>query len=237
MYKRQAWAYDLGRLVVGGKEAQEYLKGGHGLSMWWCSLLYERHPKMTPGLYTVYKLRALERLMDEGGYTALRLCGGDATLREVLADMCVSSGRTFIEQHESGVNLKPAMSLARRLYSAAPAPLRALVRYAHWLWSVRRRLPAAPDAGRALPPVQGPDGPVQAATIATYFPNVDMKAAGEGRFRSRYWESLHDALDGAFKKEGAPWVRWLFIRFPAPQLSLEPVSYTHLEFSEQVYRR
>lgn len=216
-----AWAYDLGRLVVGGKEAQEYLKGGHGLSMWWCSLLYERHPKMTPGLYTVYKLRALERLMDEGGYTALRLCGGDAPLREVLADMCASSGRTFIEQHESGVNLKPAMSLARRLYNAAPAPLRALVRYAHWLWSVRRRLPAAPDAGRALPPVQGPDGPVQAATIATYFPNVDMKAAGEGRFRSRYWESLHDALDGAFKKEGAPWVRWLFIRFPAPQLSLE----------------
>ena len=113
------------------------------------------------------------------------------------------------------------MSLARRLYNAAPAPLRALVRYAHWLWSVRRRLPAAPDAGRALPPVQGPDGPVQAATIATYFPNVDMKAAGEGRFRSCYWESLHDALDGAFKKEGAPWVRWLFIRFPAPQLSLE----------------
>ena len=225
-----AWAYDLGRLVVKGKETQEYLKGGHGLSMWWCSLLYERHPKMTPGLYTVYKLRTLERLMDQGGYTALRLCGGDATLREVLADMCASSGRTFIEQHENGVDLKPALSLTRRLYNAAPAPLRALVRYAHWLWSVRRRLPAAPQAGKALPPVQGPGGPdgqdgpgrpVTTATIATYFPNVDMKAAEEGRFRSRYWESLHDALDASFKKEGAPWVRWLFVRFPAPQLSLE----------------
>lgn len=216
-----AWAYDLGRLGVGGKEVQERLRGGHGLSMWWCSLLYERHPKMTPGLYTVYKLRALERLMDEGRYTALRLCGGDAPLREVLAGMCAASGRTFIEQHESGVGLKPAMSLMRRLYNAAPAPLRALARYAHWLWSVRRRLPAVAEAGKALPPVQGPDGPLPAATIATYFPNVDLKAAGEGRFRSRYWESLHDALDGSFKKEGAPWVRWLFIRFPAPQLSLE----------------
>ncbi len=219
-----AWVYDLGRLVVGGKETQEYLKGGHGLSMWWCSLLYERHPKMTPGLYTVFKLRALERLMDEGGYTALRLCGGDATLREVLADMCTSSGRTFIEQHENGVNLKPAMSLTRRLYNATPAPLRALARYAYWLWTVRRKLPAVVRAGEALPPVQGPagaGGPVPTATIATYFPNVDMKAAEEGRFRSRYWESLHDALDASFKNEGAPWVRWLFIRFPAPQLSFE----------------
>lgn len=215
-----AWAYDLGRLTVEGKEAQDWLRAGHALSMWWCSLLYERHPKMTAGLYTVYKLRALERFMDQEGISDLRLSGGDDTLREVLADMCRASGRTFsVEQGVPAPLLRPARFL-RRLYDAAPAPLRALARYGHWLWTVRRKLPAAPEAGKALAQVQGPDGPVQTAAIATYFPNVDMKAAGEGRFRSRYWESLHDVLHDAARKEGAPWVRWLFIRFPAPQLSL-----------------
>ena len=88
-----AWAYDLGRLRVGRKELQEKLKAGESLSMWWCSLLYERHPRMTPNLYTIYKLRALERLMDEEAFTALRLCGGDATLRHTLADFCALAGR------------------------------------------------------------------------------------------------------------------------------------------------
>ena len=84
------------------------------------------------------------------------------------------------------------------------------------------------SAKSPLPPVQG-----QAATIATYFPNVDMKAAENGRFRSRYWESLHDALNATAEREAQKqgnggkngqtsghFVRWLFIRFPAPQLSL-----------------
>ena len=89
--EHMAWAYDLGRLRVGRKELQVKLKPGESPSMWWCSLLYERHPKMTPNLYTIYKLRALERLMDEEGFTALRLCGGDATLRHTLADFCAAN--------------------------------------------------------------------------------------------------------------------------------------------------
>ena len=218
-----AWAYDLGRFVTDdGKEVQDSLRAGHPLSMWWCSLLYERHPKMTPGLYAVYKLRALERFMDEENITALHLFGGDETLRGVLAAMCESSGRDFSEEHDVPAPLERPVPLLWRLYNAVPAPLRALARYGHWWWSVRRRLPAAQEAGKAFAPVQGQGQaePIQPATIATYFPNVDLKAAGEGRFRSRYWESLHDVLYDAAKKEGAPWVRWLFIRFPAPQVSL-----------------
>ena len=79
-----AWAHDMGRMPVDGCEVQHWLSGGGKLSMWWCSLLYERHPKMTPGLYSVYKLRALERLLDEGGFAALRVFGGDVDLRAAL---------------------------------------------------------------------------------------------------------------------------------------------------------
>lgn len=37
----------------------------------------------------------------------------------------------------------------------------------------------------------------------TYFPNIDMAAAKNGRFRSRYWEKLHDALQPADGKPTA----------------------------------
>lgn len=207
-----AWAYELGRLDAGGRELQDRLTGGASLSLWWCSLLYERHPKMTPGLYEVYKLRALERFMDAKGVTSLRLNGGDARLRRVLEAFCRAGGRTFAAVGpDTDAALPVRQSLLQRCYAACPAPVRALARYAHWWWTVRRRLPACP-----LPPTTG-----QTATIATYFPNVDMDAARQGRFRSRYWESLHDALNATAQAEGRHFVRWLFIRFPAPQLSLD----------------
>lgn len=221
--EHMAWAHDMGRMRIGGREVQQHLRCGEKLSMWWCSLLYERHPKMTPGLYTVYKLRALERLMDEGGFASLRVFGGDDALRAALAGMCQAGHRLFAECSAAPAPLTPARSLLLKVYEATPPPLRALARYAHWWWTVRRHMPPVSAKG-PLPPTQG-----QAATIATYFPNVDMKAAENGRYRSRYWESLHDALNEAAGQiadaradagEGGHFVRWLFIRFPAPQLSL-----------------
>ena len=213
-----AWAHDMGRMPVDGCEVQHWLSGGDRLSMWWCSLLYERHPKMTPGLYTVYKLRAVERLLDEGGFAALRVFGGDADLRAALAHMCSFGHRQFTENCNAPTPLAPPKSLLRKIYEATPPPLRTLARYAHWWWTVRRHMPPV-SAKAALPPTAG-----QAATIATYFPNIDMKAAENGRYRSRYWESLHDALNEAANPSGdgtgGHFVRWLFIRFPAPQLSL-----------------
>ena len=216
--EHMAWAHDMGRLRVGGSEIQHWLCGGDRLSMWWCSLLYERHPKMTPGLYTVYKLRAVERLMDEGGFAALRVFGGDADLRSALASMCHAGHRQFTENCDAPTPPAPAKSLLRKIYDATPPTVRALARYAHWWWTVRRHMPPV-AANSTLPPTQG-----QAATIATYFPNIDMKAAENGRYRSRYWESLHDALNDTAAQtngdKGGHFVRWLFIRFPAPQLSL-----------------
>ncbi len=208
-----AWAFDFGHLRVAGREVQRWLQCGANLSMWWCSLLYERHPKMTPALYTVYKLRALERLMDAEACSSLRVHGGDGALRRALRLLCASSHRVFSEEDET-IPSRPSDSKLRLLYDALPAPLRAILRYAHWYWTVRRRLRPLPR-NAALPETAGPP-----ATIVTYFPNVDMEAAKQGRYHSRYWEALHDALNKKAENEGGQFVRWLFIRFPAPQLSL-----------------
>lgn len=204
-----AWACRLGLTPVNGALLHEHFQAGEKLSMWWCSLLYERHPKMTPLLYDIYKLRTLEHLLDEGGFTALRLVGGDDRLCETLLSLCQATGRQFADYHDPKCRDERSRSLLRRVYDACPSVIRAVGRYAHWWFRVRR--PIGTQTG-PLPPAHVPTG-----TIATYFPNVDMEAAAAGRFRSRYWEGLHDALCAAVAKTP---VRWLFIRFPSPELDL-----------------
>ncbi|NHZ47425.1 TIGR04326 family surface carbohydrate biosynthesis protein, partial [Nitratidesulfovibrio liaohensis] len=83
-----------------------------------------------------------------------------------------------------------------------------------WLLREKRLLPAAPEAtGKASLPAHPRPG-----TVATYFPNIDVQAAKQGRLRSRYWESLHDALDP--QQGGVHGVTWLFIFEPTPHYSL-----------------
>ena len=210
-----AWTYETGCMRVQDKMLEEHLRAGDNLSMWWCSTLVEKHPKVTHNLFPALKLRALEQVMEEKGVTALKLyapVGADPWLPEVLSRFCRETGRTFAATAAGGPQEAAPQGLKARLkacYYGLPAPLKALVRFPAWLWVVRRRLPHTPLSRPALP-----EG-VKPASIVTYFPNIDMAAAKSGRFRSRYWEKLHDALAPS---EGRPnRVNWVFLYFPAPQ--------------------
>ena len=86
-----AWAYNMGFFKIGGHELADKLRCGATLSMWWTSLLYERHPRMTPGLYNIYKLRCLELLCLRKGVDAIVLEGGDAVLGKTLENYCAIS--------------------------------------------------------------------------------------------------------------------------------------------------
>ena len=211
------WAYETGFLKAGDKTLEEELRAGESPSMWWTSLLYERHPRLSPWLYDLYKLRALEMLIDAGGHKELVACGRDPALAEILARLCAASGIKFA-QAQGGKKIPSRRGLKEKVYFAIPAPIRAAGRLLLWLWTVKRRLPRAKAAGQGKS--QGAPRP---AVIATYFPNLDLRAAARGVFRSRYWESLHEALDKEARREspgGRGFVRWLLIRFPSPELSL-----------------
>jgi len=204
-----AWVYELGKVKVSLEEIQAWLKAGDNLSMWWCSLLFEKHPKMLPGLYAALKLRALELLCEEESCGRLHLVSGDAVLCASLERFCRKKGWRFSHSGAGASQKRNApLSLTARVYYALPALFRAKLRFYHWFWTVKRRLPRA-----ATPrPASG------TSTIATYFPNIDTKQAQEGRFRSRYWEALHDALAPGPGENHR--VNWLFIMFPSPQYSL-----------------
>ncbi|MBQ7618372.1 MAG: hypothetical protein IJS50_05805 [Desulfovibrio sp.] len=181
------------------------------LSMWYCSLLYERHPKMSPALYTIYKLRALEIFLEENKITELTLVGGTQTLVDCLNDLCGKMGLAFKKQKGAEEETSKQTSWLKRLYLKLPAILRASLRFLHFLGLCLTHFPRARLAHSTN----------KTATIVTYFPNVDQEAASEGRFRSRYFENLHHLLNHRASELGGPFVRWLFIRFPSPQLSLK----------------
>lgn len=235
-----AWVYETGRAVIAGRPLEEHLRAGDSLSMWWCSTLAEKHPKVTHNLFEALKLRVLERIIEERGIARVILLAPDRrrnpapharpdALGEALAAFCADTGRLFerrapdpsddpagTDQEAAGNEREAIRGRAaraareglKRLYYGLPAPVQAAVRFPAWWWRIRRRLPRT---RLPRPAVANP------ASIITYFPNIDMTAAGEGRFRSRYWESLHDALRPA---PGQPHrVNWVFIHFPAPQCS------------------
>lgn len=229
-----AFVYDLGRLHVHGAQVQAHLQAGDSLSMWWCSLLFEKHPKVTPDIYPALKLRALELYVEQGKYSRIVLeespgANKDSRLRTSLKDFCQRTGREFacqtspvlVQQGQADPTGQPhqgehsPQSFMARCYYALPAPCKAAVRMAAWLWRVRRHLPRT-TAPRPPQPASG--ARPATATIATYFPNIDAQKAKEGRFHSRYWESLHEALAPAHSGQQHR-VNWLFMLFPSPQYS------------------
>ena len=211
-----AWTYEMGRLVHNGKTLEQALRAGDSLSMWWLSTLYEKHPKVTRNLFQALKLRALEQILEEREITSLTLvaCQNEEKwLPEVLKDFCEKTGRSFTLLHADPLTPVSANSLKQQmitLYHRLPALLKALGRFPAWLWIIRRKLPRTS--------IPRPDLREKPATIVTYFPNIDMDLArSKGRFRSRYWENLHDALQPAEGK--AHRINWVFLYYPAPQCS------------------
>lgn len=212
------WAWQTGNMVLqshGGRTLADFFACDAKPSMWWTSLIYERHPKLSPELYPLYKLRCLELFMQEKHLQELTVIGGDRRILKILRQLAKAHGWIF--KHIAGKKQKTGerKKFIVRVYEFTPAWIRATARFAHWFWKIRSKLPFA---GQKIKK----SGERLSATIATYFPNIDLKAAAEGRFHSRYWEKLHGALNRQAKFEnphGPHFVRWVFIRFPSPELS------------------
>lgn len=198
----------LGQSTLFGKTLSDWLSIDGSLSMWWLSLIYERHPKMTPNLYTIYRLLALEEIITNEHCDHIQCVGLSPQDCDVITDFCQRKHIPCTTSHSQTYPLK--QSLLRRIYTHLPSLVAVSVRLCAWLWTVKRLLPGK----KRLPPL------ANSATIATYFPNIDEAKAIEGRFVSRYFEELHTLLNAKAQEEGRHFVHWLFIRFPHPKHSL-----------------
>lgn len=207
-----AWTVDMGQTPILGRSVESWLAGGEPLSMWWCATLTEKHPKITLRLFDVLKARALELIAREEAVEDVVLVSSDAALIETLTQFCAQAGYGFrLITPAKTTPTKPPLFSKERLkaeYYALPAHTKALVRFPAWLWQYRRRLPHT-----TVPRPQD----VTQTSLVTYFPNIDLARAKDGRYRSRYWESLHDLLT----RKGRAAVNWVFLFFPSSQCDLK----------------
>jgi surface carbohydrate biosynthesis protein (TIGR04326 family) len=187
------FTYDLGQIQLRGKSLREHLKVTETLSYWWMTLIAEKNPLKTTSIYTVFKLRAFEKYYLKSGYRGIILCSDNWLLRKVLSQWCNRLGHPF----EWVRNKNWLVHIDRgNISKKIPSPLRAGFRLFRLLFSRRKYLNSIkklPSNGRQ-------------ATIITYFPNIDMKKAEAGTFRSRYWGNLHEVL-----AKGTLSINWVWI--------------------------
>ncbi len=212
-----ALMYELALVPIEGKSLEEHFRIADSLSMWWCSLLFEKHPYMLPKLYPALKLRALERLLIENNcvYDNIILHIADPALKLALKDFCAREQKNFACTVQKRFSFSAKLNL-KKCFQKLPYAWQKLLRFGHWLWKMRHILlskPACLDANNSK-------SDTKMATIATYFPHMHTEKANQGIFRSHYFESLHDLLNTAVQNNALR-IQWLLIRINSTHPNFE----------------
>ena len=181
--KYLAWIHELGAAYFEGKTVREWLGLGDGSSYWEMTLLYEKSMfKSRESITDAVRIFALEEILLAEKHPSLRLVSASKPLHQVIEGMARRLGIKYEwQQLESSREVRGL----RRLFAFSPLAALALVSLVRNVW-LRWRL-----RGTAFPRWYGGD---QAIFLCTYFDNVDARAAGDGRFHSHYWGSLHEHL-------------------------------------------
>jgi surface carbohydrate biosynthesis protein (TIGR04326 family) len=203
------WIHDLGAYEVRGRDVRTRLALTPDLSFWWMTLVAEKEPLRSPGIYKVFKLRTLELLYHQRGCRGVVYVGNDRVLAKVLRRWCSRLGHPYSQA---------ASRIGSRRTANARGPSHISERFPYvcqaawylgrtWFGRIRRaRRAAAIPSGSGAP----------RATIVTFFPNVDLERTRGGRFWSRYWERLHELLD-----ESQQPIDWLWLYVSSPQVSFD----------------
>lgn len=217
--------HKFGEYSINGRPLRDCLRLPKGFSLWWLTRFFERHPAFFgANLFEIFKLRALERLLHSMQPHSVCLHTTNMQLVRTVCDLCKNQNIPFEHCDPAQANPKDAQQAghsaacnANPTAAATPcaspflgklirlrrcamvnraANALAITRYA-WRWwrDVRRQFPAVPAVARR-----------SGLLLGTWFPNVDANEAKQGRFRSKYWENVHDILAEC----GKP-VHWFFI--------------------------
>ncbi len=205
--------YEMGYVPVRRRCVHEHLQAGGTLSMWWCSLLFEKHPQLTPFLADVLKLRALERILGNMSWTHMHVSGraqqDHVKIIKILRQFCLSNHKNFSSfKDDVNSHTLPKSNLLRRIYTKIPHVAQCAIAFVHWLWTVRRLMPSVTCLHTKKK---------QSATMVAYFPHEHVpNSTHVTSFRSPYWSPLQDMLKE--KRELA--LHWLFIRIRTEHTSL-----------------
>ncbi len=193
--------YELGQSLVQGQPLYKWFCAGDRLSMWWCSLLFEKHPMLMPELYTILKLRSVEQMLINFAPHCkhIQVHGGDAAFKQCLNDFCLRKNLEYSHKHHTSLLKHCQKILCDNLLFYV---FKASFRFVYWLLTVRIFAPKTKAMRKPEPSV----------TMVTYFPHSSANTEKDKPFFSPYWGPLPTLL---VKKN----INWLFIRIKSSHMS------------------
>ena len=121
-----AWIHDLGQTHVGGRTLIASLKVLENLSYWWMTFIALKSPFESDSLYTVFKLRSLERLYYEHDCLGVVYCGNNQVLNETLEDWCRKQKHPY-KRFETKIKTTSQVQEIRKWLRKLPYWIQALV--------------------------------------------------------------------------------------------------------------
>jgi surface carbohydrate biosynthesis protein (TIGR04326 family) len=202
--KYLAFIHDLGERQIAGRRVIDHFDLGDGFSLWWMTLLAEKSPLKSPGIYAVLRLLALEEILTDKRPTALLLISYDRALVRAVRRLCEN---LHIEFRWRSAGISTGRLSLRGLYDALPHALKGLLSLRHLVkrWPLR-------TVGK--PPWFAGD---DALFICSYFIHLDPVLCEQGRFHSRQWEDLPELLHAAGRRTN--WIQLFLFSAAVPDIA------------------
>jgi len=176
--KYLAFIHDLGESKIGGKRVIDHFGNKDDFSFWWMTLLAEKSPFKSPGIYDCLRIMALEEILLERKPSGVILKSFNRELGQVIRVLCKNLAINFTWQ--PGDRPRKEWSLSK-LYRALPYPVQGLV------WFVAHLVTRWPLRNLETPAWFSGEGDI---FLCSYFIHLDPVSCAKGHFYSRQWEKL-----------------------------------------------
>lgn len=165
----------------------------HGGSYWWQTLISDKSPYKSHGIYDVLKLRVLEKIYLEEKFDSLVYKGNDKKIAKVL-NLWLNKINHQFKWEKSRKKYFYVPNLIS-IYKRLPKVVQVFGFLFHFI------LTKICNSKRVKP------NPKAMCTIVSYFPGIDLNKAKSGEFYSNYWGPLHKLLKT--EKISVNWI-WLY---------------------------
>ncbi len=187
---------NLGNKNVSGKSVKLHFKTTEHLSFWWLSLLSEKSPWKSKGIFDVFKSMILESILTDYSGREIVVFSNNHSLTKWLEEKVRFSGQKLIVNKRcSKINstLLKWKSWLPHTLQASFLILRLGINYRSQLFKTKY-------------PNNSSINNNSVNTVITYSDNLDIKKFYQGKVYSGYWNGLDEYLDLSNKK-----VNWLML--------------------------
>ena len=179
-----AWFYALGETKFKGRSLVDHLELRPGFSYWWMTMSVGKcNYSKSLQISNAFKLMAFEGWFEGQTITHIKLVSANAPLAQCLKTWCLNNGLIF--EWQSLPEKVEQVSWLRRFYDSLPPKMKALT------WLIRYLVQRWPLKGVGLQQWRQSKSGI---TFISYLFNLVPEVVKLGKFESRYWAHLPDAL-------------------------------------------